>query len=296
MANSRVPPALYTFPGSGNTWTRLLIEYSTGYLTGSVNADYNFAATLPGEFTCNKSLSILKIHTTDSNYESLINGTYYSNENKCQKNSIDIIKQYILVIRNPFDAIWAEFQRHITKKHSLNIHIYKEDTDLIDKFYIGAIYLSHQIKDMWQQYQEIEKLSLKNDYIYIKYENLLNNTIRINELIKIYNFLNISNYINDNNNEDMNINERLECAFELSDKRSTHRNKNITTNRLLTLNNNNNTNSNHINNENSDSNILTKYDVYSNITLVCQMWAIFGYKSSLYGYKPFGNIKCTNYF
>ena len=32
----RPPPVLYTFPGAGNTWCRLLAEYATGILTGNV--------------------------------------------------------------------------------------------------------------------------------------------------------------------------------------------------------------------------------------------------------------------
>ena len=35
----RLPPVLYTFPGSGNTWVRLLIEFSTGILSGSAPID-----------------------------------------------------------------------------------------------------------------------------------------------------------------------------------------------------------------------------------------------------------------
>jgi hypothetical protein len=31
-SNKRLPPMFYTFPGSGNTWGRLLIEYATGFL------------------------------------------------------------------------------------------------------------------------------------------------------------------------------------------------------------------------------------------------------------------------
>ena len=34
-AQKRLPPMLYTFPGSGNTWCRLLIEYGTGIYSGN---------------------------------------------------------------------------------------------------------------------------------------------------------------------------------------------------------------------------------------------------------------------
>eukprot|EP01041_Mallomonas_annulata_P010398 gene10398-21683_t len=43
----RVPPMLYTFPGSGNTWCRLLVERATGILTGSVYNDADLVSTLP---------------------------------------------------------------------------------------------------------------------------------------------------------------------------------------------------------------------------------------------------------
>lgn len=31
----KIPPLISSLPGSGNSWSRLLIEYATGYLTGS---------------------------------------------------------------------------------------------------------------------------------------------------------------------------------------------------------------------------------------------------------------------
>jgi len=58
----RLPPMLYTFPGSGNTWSRLLIEYSTGILSGSVYNDRSLLEELPGEFTCSWTVSVVKVH------------------------------------------------------------------------------------------------------------------------------------------------------------------------------------------------------------------------------------------
>ena len=37
LGEERLPPVLYTFPGSGNTWCRLLIEYGTGIYSGQKN-------------------------------------------------------------------------------------------------------------------------------------------------------------------------------------------------------------------------------------------------------------------
>ena len=43
------PPLLWAFPGSGAAWVRLLLEYSTGYYTGSIARDPGVVAVLPGE-------------------------------------------------------------------------------------------------------------------------------------------------------------------------------------------------------------------------------------------------------
>eukprot|EP01032_Pedospumella_encystans_P025405 gene25405-28717_t len=65
------PPMLYTFPGAGNTWCRLLIEYSTGIYTGSVYNDKSLLQSLPGEFTCNWQVSAIKVHPHTHPFEHL---------------------------------------------------------------------------------------------------------------------------------------------------------------------------------------------------------------------------------
>jgi hypothetical protein len=41
MTNSLPPVALASFPGSGNTWVRGLIEAASGIYTGSIYKDAN---------------------------------------------------------------------------------------------------------------------------------------------------------------------------------------------------------------------------------------------------------------
>lgn len=48
LDEKRLPPMFYTFPGSGNTWGRLLIEHATGIYTGSVYNDKSLLSALPG--------------------------------------------------------------------------------------------------------------------------------------------------------------------------------------------------------------------------------------------------------
>lgn len=48
--------------GSGNTWTRLLIDYSTGVYMGCMYDDESILSALPGETRCDHSVSAVKAH------------------------------------------------------------------------------------------------------------------------------------------------------------------------------------------------------------------------------------------
>ena len=44
-----IPSVLASFPGSGNTWARLLLEFSSGVYTGSVYDDIDLMRLMPAE-------------------------------------------------------------------------------------------------------------------------------------------------------------------------------------------------------------------------------------------------------
>ena len=55
--------ALASYPGSGNTWLRYLIQQATGFATGSVyNAAHLKAASFPAEGIFNGSVIGIKTH------------------------------------------------------------------------------------------------------------------------------------------------------------------------------------------------------------------------------------------
>ncbi|CAK8688779.1 unnamed protein product [Clavelina lepadiformis] len=89
---------LLSFPGAGNTWMRYLIESATGVFTGSIYSDRFLAAGgFLGEFddiSSGRTL-VIKSHRVMSN----------SSKN-------------IVLIRNPFDTIVAEFIRQKSKSHT----------------------------------------------------------------------------------------------------------------------------------------------------------------------------------
>ncbi|XP_016312851.1 WSC domain-containing protein 1-like [Sinocyclocheilus anshuiensis] len=87
--------ALSSFPGAGNTWVRHLIELATGYYTGS----YYFDGTLynrgfKGEKDYWKSGRTICVKTHESG-----------------QRDIEMYDSTILLIRNPYHSLMAEFNR-----------------------------------------------------------------------------------------------------------------------------------------------------------------------------------------
>ncbi|KAI9581850.1 hypothetical protein GQX74_010167 [Glossina fuscipes] len=85
--------ALASFPGSGNTWLRYLLQQSTGILTGSIYKDYGLLKTgFPAENVCNNSVLLVKTHEWGPKAWALFS-------------------KALLLVRDPEKAILAEFNR-----------------------------------------------------------------------------------------------------------------------------------------------------------------------------------------
>ncbi|XP_064612581.1 WSCD family member AAEL009094-like [Liolophura sinensis] len=93
---SRTPlprTALYSYPGSGNTWLRHLIQQATGIATGSVYRDYALKLYgFPGEGVANTSVIAVKTHEWGPQERAKFD--------RC-----------VLIIREPYGALLAEFNR-----------------------------------------------------------------------------------------------------------------------------------------------------------------------------------------
>ena len=110
QGGSYVPALLYSFPGSGNTWVRLLLDYATGIYTGSVYTDEKLLRVLPGEAKCDSTVLAIKAHPHLHSFEDLTNISS-SSIDKCAKSALPQFRRAILLIRDPFNAIFSEFQR-----------------------------------------------------------------------------------------------------------------------------------------------------------------------------------------
>ncbi|KAJ1184486.1 hypothetical protein NDU88_001292 [Pleurodeles waltl] len=92
---SNIFVALSSFPGAGNTWVRHLIEHATGFYTGSFYFDgalYNKG--FKGEKDHWRSGRTICVKTHESG-----------------KREIEMFDSAILLIRNPYKALMAEFNR-----------------------------------------------------------------------------------------------------------------------------------------------------------------------------------------
>lgn len=250
---------------------RLLIEHSTGVYTGSVYNDQSLLEALPGEFTCNWQVSAIKVHPHTHEFKDLRLGTFGSDNGKCNKGGVRRFERAILLLRDPFDSIWSEYQRRVTQSHVAGIPIKGFDWH---RWQANAASLSHGYHNMWSvQHSGILRHFKKEDVLFIRYELLKSATSRVQELERVYNFL-----IHPHTTSlppspalpalPAGLQERLKCAFILAESRHAHR-------------------------EVRGGDVMTKQIAYTK-PLVCRMWSLFGTYASQYGYRPFNNFTCDN--
>ena len=96
--NSGVSVALVSYPGSGNSWVRVLLEEATGIYTGSIYCDKHYLYSgMIGEGISTENVIAFKSH---SSVEEMVQ---YS-------------KKVVYIIRNPLKAIVAEYTRQTAKR------------------------------------------------------------------------------------------------------------------------------------------------------------------------------------
>ncbi len=126
--DARPPVALISFPGSGNTWVRQLLEVMSGVCTGSTMCDMSLRFSgFTGESITSGSVLVVKTHTTVPNWT--INS--HSLEDGPQFQSA------ILIIRNPFDALVSEWSRRVANNFKIEtVHLHAHTSE-IGEIYFG---------------------------------------------------------------------------------------------------------------------------------------------------------------
>lgn len=200
------PPLLLSFPGSGNTWTRLLIEISTGIYTGDIYTDHSLKSVFAGEKSCGKRVSVVKAHPQDLNV-SVYGEVYHTLPGtKCQRIGTTYFDKIVIIHRNPFKAFWSEYQRGGNRdRHTKGIPERQFKWNVWNDF---AIDNARQFKQAWdEKYHHIFRTFSPSHILVISYERLTSDIWkeREKELRKIVQFL-----------EFPVDKERIKCAFLIS--------------------------------------------------------------------------------
>ena len=209
-----VGPILWSFPGSGNTWVRLLLESATGFLTGSVYNDQSLKKTiLKGEGAMGPKVITTKAHPTRWTFSKL-------------KRRFGSRFPAIFLVRDPFRMLWSEGQRRmmrdlgtrrpsLKKKSVLGTHQLKLTRDDLSKYWSKweslAKTLAEDYVNMWAtEYTSV--VSGGGDYIFLDFEELTDRGTRHDALQNVVDFL------GDGFNPD-----RVRCAFDASSSEGAHR-------------------------------------------------------------------------
>lgn len=210
----RAPTMLWTFPGSGNTYTRALIEASTSIHTGSVFYDEGLGSLLPGEKEPLKTLAdcqrvaVIKAHPNVP-----VKTTYVCSFpvfNICGHH----VTKVVIVTRHPFSAAWAEFQRRFAQKEWDGIEEHKEAlTDVPENEWLASWatvgpMLVNTWGNMWRsdgQYTTWMAAYGDESFLITRFEDLVNPEARQVELRHTITFIGLSNFISDTS---------IACAFD----------------------------------------------------------------------------------
>jgi hypothetical protein len=200
------PTLIYTYPGSGTTMTQLLVEYATGYYTGSMyNEGKTMTKILPGEIVCNRSVVLAKMHPPHCNFSHLKGG--YCGM-KCLQGGLNSSSSYkgaLLLIRNPYDAIWSEYERSRTGSHTGRIT--EEMFDRSHFLFFADLWARQYNNMMKYDYVEVEKSFGSYGTLYVRYEDIIKKENQVKILRNIVKFLGFE--VNP---------DRIKCAFILCDR------------------------------------------------------------------------------
>jgi hypothetical protein len=249
---------LMSFPGSCNTWVRLLIESATGTYTGSIYSDPGLATLLPMEARCGLRMSVIKGHPENFSrcgplYLCIDNGP--QEIKKCRTGMIYEWKKFVFIARDPMRSIFAEVQREITLQHSGVVT--EVDESVLEMWNTHSVRIANEIRIKWNDViYPMMKLHSPSNFLLIHYEDLTNPSKQVRTLSLIPKFLKFPT-----------SQERLECAFILSESTNIHRKSVLTWDKLMR----------------NDS------------RLACQLWQNIEYFSRNLSYpNPWPNLRCFN--
>jgi len=210
----RPPPVLYSLPGSGNTWTRFLIDHMLDLPSGSYYNDIGLHRSFfPGEMTCQLNMSIIKAHPNNFPFDHVFFPNASNFPKKCMEGGINYFDSTILLVREPLRSIWAEYQRvRMQNPHNYNSHtsqIPLSDFNRSHFEHFSLDYARRVVQKTFQiTYAQVMENIPQERRIVVHYEDLQNRTTQKKALRTILKFLSDAHF-SDN---------MLEKAFNASEK------------------------------------------------------------------------------
>ncbi|KAL4711902.1 hypothetical protein ACJJTC_006071 [Scirpophaga incertulas] len=171
----RSPPvadvvALVSHPGSGNTWLRYLLQQVTGIVTGSIYMDYGLRVHgFPAENVTDGSVLVVKTHEAPP-----------ADPKK--------FKSGILLIRNPRDAILADFNR-LHKGHVGTAPKSAFEQKFSDRKTGWVNYVASQLTT-WEDLHRLWLTDFSGPLLLVHYDHLVGDTRQT--LASVLQFLNVT--------------------------------------------------------------------------------------------------------
>ena len=318
----KYPPYLISYPGSGNTFTRILIEYITNIYTGSVFNDYVLINEygFKGELYCFNETSVIKLHPRllQKKYPLWINGTCpcgcirYKDFRVKKYGKSDLLDEMIyydniwkpltgiFIIRDPWSAIFTEYQYSEGRKSSWissTIHFGKKRRRIQKWPQLKHVHVHHVRKSDFnsgrfkgfvqanvKRYMELFK-TIK-DFQENNYEHLI---IKFERLISIV-------------NEKENFNEIQNVIKFLYNEKYYNENKNILQKKIKCLNQfiiRNDKRMNAIKRSSNDifmeAFFATKKYAYNSLDkpFLCGVWRAMEKELKYYGYHSWNDTDCS---
>eukprot|EP00049_Salpingoeca_infusionum_P019235 m.360986 g.360986 ORF g.360986 m.360986 type:complete len:379 (+) comp19264_c0_seq1:334-1470(+) len=190
-ASCSAPPLLWSFPGSGNTFVRLLIEAATSIYTGSVYTDESLANLLPGEADCEDRVIAIKLHPNIAPFGGPFSypQTFLKARVDCPNNGRLPKPQFdsaVIVMRHPLNAIWAEYQRFASDGN--HTHIISKQALSVKEFNKKALGWARRWVEGVKQFKQLMKAS-PTKALLVKFEELTEVDTQYHTLARIVNFL-----------------------------------------------------------------------------------------------------------
>ncbi|KAL4218815.1 WSC domain-containing protein 1 [Mactra antiquata] len=168
--------ALASFPGSGNTWTRQLLEDLTGVYTGSIYYEDNFNGSKVCPLT--GGVFIIKTHLRRNHVDHI----------RCKKLNISTPRSFdqaIIILRNPYDAMIAEFNRRHGRRDGGKLGVVNRTAFTTDAWKSFV----KERSENWRQMILYWTGTFNKPYHIVVYEKMAEN--KCEELMKLAEFLSV---------------------------------------------------------------------------------------------------------